>query len=85
MTWAARGVPRHVALPRCKMVSGAVPSCRVTSPTAVPVSGQPRGTALLSGTVAAYPHVLQDMMTLSVCTSYRRLGNARAGHGNRQA
>jgi hypothetical protein len=42
----------------------------------VPVSGQPHGTALLSHTVVACPHVLQVMMMLSVCTSCRSLGNA---------
>jgi hypothetical protein len=32
MTWVAHGAPHHVALPHCKMVSGTILSCRVTSP-----------------------------------------------------
>jgi hypothetical protein len=75
MTWVARGAPRHVALPCCKMVSGTVPSCRVTSPVVVLVSGQPHDAALLSGTVAVCPHVLQAMITPHVCTSCMHLDN----------
>jgi hypothetical protein len=41
-----------------------------------PVIGQPRGAALLRGTVATCLHVLQAMMTSSARTSGRRFGNA---------
>jgi hypothetical protein len=51
----------------------------------VPMSGQRRGAALLRRTVAAYPHDLHVMMTLSVRTSYRRLSNARAYLKNTRA
>jgi hypothetical protein len=49
-------------------------------PTA-PVSGQPRGAALLSHTIAACPHVLQPHDDPDV----RRLGNMRAYIENMQA
>jgi hypothetical protein len=40
-----------------------------------PMSGQPIDAALLSCTIAPYPHILQVIMTLPIRSSCRCLGN----------
>jgi hypothetical protein len=66
MSCAARGAPHPVA----HVGSHLLPT--------VSVSRQPRGAVLLSHTVAACPHVLQVMMTLTACTSCKCFSNAQA-------
>jgi hypothetical protein len=73
MSYAARGEPCPIA-----------PVGSHPLPT-VPVSGQPRDTALLSRTIAACPHVLQVMMMPLVRSSCGCLSNARVYLKNTQA
>jgi hypothetical protein len=67
----AHGAPRHVTLPRCKWSTTPCHPVGSNPLPVMPMSGQLRGAALLSCTVAPRPHVLQVMMMSPLCTSCR--------------